>query len=79
MGKSRVTVRTLASGERVRHYPSGDRVLIHENSVVEGQLEGEEYTARWLDAEKQYRRHRAVEKKVEKLVAGSVPSDKRPC
>lgn len=78
MGEKQPSIRTLDTGEKVTHYPSGEQVMVPGNALAD-QFETDVDLRRWLDAEKTYGRLQAVEEKRAAQQAGdAVPSDKSP-
>ena len=77
MGAKRPSVRTLKTGEKVVHYPSGEQLLVAHNSLLDTLVSTEE-ADRAADAALTDQRLAAVDAKRESLDAGdAVPDDKR--
>jgi hypothetical protein len=78
VGKKRISIRTLPSGESVRDHPDGTQELISESKIdrFRRSLRGD-IDARQADLEADLMR--AIDEKRAQLEAGdAVPDDKRP-
>lgn len=78
MGKTKVTTRTLANGDKVRHHPNGTQVMVPRNRMADvvGQIadESEKHSAEMLEA----RKARVREKRDKQRAGRAVPADKSP-
>ena len=78
MGAKKPTIRTLPSGEKVTHYPSGEQVLVPTNTMA-NLLGAQEQDMEKASAELREANLARVEEKRERQQAGNpVPADKTP-
>lgn len=74
MGAKQVSIRTLPSGEKVRHYPDGKQVLIRERSPLRDRLNARLPFAKARHAElKAKHQHRVAAKRSRALSRGMPP------
>lgn len=78
MGKKRPSVRTLPTGEQVRHEPDGEQHLVPENKAQRFLAAASDEVEAQLAARQQAMMDAIADKRAQMDAGNAVPHDKRP-